>query len=265
MQETCLKRTEAELAQIEKQILALEKSLAHAPDGSLNVKPARGYPQYFQYLKDGAPKRRYLGRKDEKLRKSLAQKDYEITLLKVLKGKASVLKYCQEHYPKQSIDDVYEALSPARKALVTPVRPVDAQFVKQWQEAPYTGREFSGDDRGRYFTEKGERVRSKSEMIIAEALDRAGLPYKYECPLRIKDRILYPDFTILDMRTRQERYLEHFGMMDKPEYLDTFFKKLHFYEANGYLPGEKLIMTFESSAMPLDVRLMRSIIAGYFK
>ncbi len=55
-----------------------------------------------------------------------------------------------------------------------------------------------------YRTEKGELVRSKSEMNIANALFRTEIPYKYECPLTLNDgRVIYPDFTVLDVYNRR--------------------------------------------------------------
>ena len=50
-----------------------------------------------------------------------------------------------------------------------------------------------------YYTIKGERVRSKSEKIIADELYRYQIPYKYEFPLTLathnRNIQLYPDFT----------------------------------------------------------------------
>ena len=37
-----------------------------------------------------------------------------------------------------------------------------------------------------YYTASGVRVRSKSEVIIADALDHAGVPYRYEYPTSVK-------------------------------------------------------------------------------
>ena len=71
-----------------------------------------------------------------------------------------------------------------------------------------------------------ERVRSKSEVIIADTLARHGVPYRYEYPLKLKSgrdgafRTIHPDFLCLNVRTRAEFYWEHFGLMDDPDYLE---------------------------------------------
>ena len=48
-------------------------------------------------------------------------------------------------------------------------------------------------------TERGELVRSKSELLIANKLHSMGIEYGYEQPLNIGEgRFRYPDFTITD-------------------------------------------------------------------
>ena len=260
--------TRFDLQKLEKIIAVKEKEIENAPEGSLNIKHTKGHPQYFQYIKDvkGEPaKRKYLGLKDKTLIKALAQKDYDVTLLKTLKKQWKALKYYKEHYPERTVDDIYEGLSPLRQALVKPLRLTDSQYVKAWLETPYRGKEFTLDDPGTHYTEKGERVRSKSEVIIADTLYHEGIPYKYECPLNLGGMTVYPDFTVLNVRTRRILYLEHFGMIDKDDYADSFVRKEAFYEANGILQGSGLIMTFETSRRSLDKRHLKNIISHYFK
>ncbi len=56
-----------------------------------------------------------------------------------------------------------------------------------------------------FYTHKGERVRSKSEVIIANLLYKYQIPYRYEFPLTIKDfGITYPDFLILNVRKKRK-------------------------------------------------------------
>src|SRR5262249_14556225 len=48
-------------------------------------------------------------------------------------------------------------------------------------------------------TERGDIVRSKSELVIADKLHSRGIDYAYEQPLTLGDgRVRYPDFTIAD-------------------------------------------------------------------
>jgi ATP-dependent exoDNAse (exonuclease V) alpha subunit len=63
----------------------------------------------------------------------------------------------------------------------------------------------------------GCMVRSKSEVIIANLLATAQIPFHYEVPLFASDGTFYlPDFTV-EWRGRKF-FWEHLGMLDKPEY-----------------------------------------------
>ena len=65
-------------------------------------------------------------------------------------------------------------------------------------------------------TAKGERVRSKSEKILADYFYSRKIPYHYEKPLHLRGYgIVYPDFTLLSRKTRREVYWEHEGLVEK--------------------------------------------------
>lgn len=74
----------------------------------------------------------------------------------------------------------------------------DAYFAKSWLDEGFRGLGFDERDTTEFFSEKGERMRSKSEVLIANALYKRGIPYKYECPVLLPSGIMkYPDFTVL--------------------------------------------------------------------
>ena len=125
------------------------------------------------------------------------------------------------------------------------------------------------------FTEKGEQVRSKSEVIIANSLKAAGVPYRYEFPLLMDKNAndpdfpdydfckLHPDFYCLNLRTRREFAWEHFGMMDDPEYAARVAEKIQLYQENGFFPGKNLIITMETSKKPLSSKVLKHLIKEY--
>ena len=79
----------------------------------------------------------------------------------------------------------------------------------------------------------GELLRSKSEVIVADALFKNDLQPYYEKPLKGKDGSQYlPDFTITYQGSTY--YWEHLGMLEKSEYLDKWLKKEQWYKDNGY-------------------------------
>ena len=127
----------------------------------------------------------------------------------------------------------------------------------------YTGKEFF-DDTHVIMTERGERVRSKSEKILADKFFAMGIPYRYEYPVQLKGYgTVYPDFTLLNVRERKECYLEHFGMMDDPEYSEKAIKKLEEYAKNGIYIGKNLLVTFETRHKPLEMKVVEQMIKEF--
>ena len=88
-------------------------------------------------------------------------------------------------------------------------------------------------------TRRGESVRSKSEVIIADLLHSHKIDYLYEAPLPGKDGTTrYPDFTFEDSAIGIKVYWEHLGMMQVPEYRERWERKLGWYRKQGILPYE---------------------------
>ncbi len=115
-----------------------------------------------------------------------------------------------------------------------------------------------------YSTDAGERVRSKSEMMIANLLFAMRLPYQYEKPLYLNGKTVLPDFTILDTKTRTEVYFEHFGLMDQEEYRTAALLKIENYEKAGFMLGKDFLFSFESERVPFDVTLIRKKLCRRF-
>ena len=239
----------------------VEKSLSGLPEGTLKIMQSpKKQPRYYHRLPGSNSRSVYIRKENTSLYTGLAQKDYNRRLLKLLKKKYSALLQFAGRYPFEDIDGIYKSLSPQRQALVKPIIPTDEQYAEQWQKTAYQGLGFRADDTSACYTAKGERVRSKSETIIADTLYRADIPYKYECPLELGNRTIYPDFTILHVRTRKEIYFEHFGMIDDPEYVDKMLQKINTYILCGIIPGKNLLYTMESSERALDTRILKRLI-----
>ena len=113
-------------------------------------------------------------------------------------------------------------------------------------------------------TERGERVRSKSEKILADFFYRRNILYKYEKPLYLKGYgTVYPDFTFLSKKTRQEIYWEHEGMMDRQEYARSAVRKIESYQKNKIYPGDRLILTFETEQSVLNSNVIEELVNQY--
>ena len=136
--------------------------------------------------------------------KQLAQKDYDQKLLRSVEKELNAIDKYFANYPKQNAEQVYENLQKERQRLVTPIEETDEQFIERWKAVEYCGKGFAEDDVELY-TIRGERVRSKSDIMIADLLSKENIPYRYECPLSIKNLgNIYPDFTLLHTGLRKE-------------------------------------------------------------
>lgn len=117
-------------------------------------------------------------------------------------------------------------------------------------------------------TERGELVRSKSELVIADKLHARGIDYSYEQPLVLPDgRIRYPDFTIADHARGVTYYWEHLGMLADPTYRARWERKRGEYLAAGIAPHEKggdaegiLIETRDDAGGGLDAARIARVI-----
>ena len=113
-------------------------------------------------------------------------------------------------------------------------------------------------------TVRGELVRSKSEVIIANALHYNGLDYEYEPELKLEDKVKRPDFKIEDYDTGVVWYWEHCGMMTDPQYKKRWEDKKKFYEKNGIVEGKNLIVTYDDEKGGLDSDKIQQIIKETF-
>ena len=246
-------------------------ALKDAPSGSLEIHAIAKGCQYYEvkYSKGGRKHRFYIRKKDQKKAVDLAQKAYNQTILKVAERQMQDIQNLLEKYDSDSLDHVYEQLSPQRKVLVTPIRKPAQEFIAEWMQTTLDCKNPYPIKDG-YYSAKGEHMRSKSEVLIANALAEYDIPYKYETELYMEStsswrygKTIYPDFALLNRRTGRLYFWEHFGMMDDPEYLNKVLSKIELYEENGIYLGINLICTFESHDHPFNTQVMTNKIQKY--
>ena len=246
-----------------KMISMSEKRIKNLPEGRISVKH-HGKKDYY-YLVRNNDKERLLKKTDNKLLKDLIQKSYLEKVIKAAEREKEYLSRIQKSYPDVLAEDVYENLKEDRKVYTKPVVLSDEQFIQRWQEREYDAKPISKDIPV-FLTMKGEQVRSKSEMIIADRLYMNGVPYKYECPFLLgNNEIIHPDFTILRMSDRKIVYYEHCGRMDDPGYVEDMTGRAIKYSLAGIIQGDRLFYTFETSKTPLDVRVLDNLINSCFR
>lgn len=256
--ESMLKRECLKLKQV---VTECELRLRNAPKGHLRIAKKKNKLEYY-YIGEGekGTKGRYLKKEKENLVKKIVQRDYDAHISKYAQERIKIIEKFLDNYEKTNLNNVYNKMNSYRKELIESPVISDEEYVKQWQSVKYEKKEIQ--DNGQIIvTERGEYVRSKSEKIIADKLYMLGVPYRYECPILLDGKVkVFPDFTILKMPDREEVYLEHFGMLDDPEYVSMAIYKLNTYEKNGIYLGTKLFLTYETSKKPLNVKALNEMI-----
>ena len=229
-----------------------------------NLRAIKKGMTYQYYLKTSEDKQsRYLKKSERYLAENRAQLDYELNIQRVLKNQQKILKNLISRYNENSVEDTYRCLCEGRKNIVQPIQMPIEQYICEWKKS-YEVNKNSIPMKVQYETVNGEMVRSKSEKIIADMLFKAGVPYIYEAELKLaKDGILYPDFIVLNVKTRKSFIWEHLGLCDLEEYASKNIKKIAKYERNGIMLGKDLIISTESEEAPLNIKVVAAKIAEY--
>ena len=233
------------------------------PEGRLRISMNHGNVRYYNCTngRDGD----YIPKENELLPRQLAQKTYNDSILKAAEAHKKLIDGFLKDYKENEIEELFTSLHPERQKLITPVEPTYAQLEQKWYSKPYIGKEFN-EGTPVIISEKGERVRSKSEKILADYFYRNNILYKYEKPLTLAGYgTVYPDFTFFSKKLKKEIYWEHEGMMDNPEYATAAIKKLNNYQMNGILAGERLILTFETEKDVLNTTIVTNLVNKYLR
>ena len=163
----------------------LETSIQNAPLGNLKIINCRGVEQYYldsAETRTSYPNGKYLRKSDFELAGKLAQRNYDEKLLSEVEKQLKNIQNIIKKYEKQEIVQVeelysvYDRMSPSRKKMVDARIISDKEYVNQWSAKIYSGKDFA-EGQAEIYTEKKERVRSKSEKIIADMLYHKNSPH----------------------------------------------------------------------------------------
>ena len=275
-----IEEAQKEINRLEKMLKGIDMFLSVAPEGYLKWQNKNGKTYYYQQYLQDVPmiadktmdtenfdkwKRKYIRRRDIGIVAALAQKHYYSSVKPLVQKQLKELKQFVNKYPKENLEEIYEALSVERKRFVKPLQVSVKQKIIQWEAEVYE-KNTKYSENLKFETDQGELVRSKSEVIIANLLyqNQNHMLYKYERPLEMtiegRSKIVYPDFTILSKRTGKIIYWEHAGRMDDPYYVNDFVKKMNTYVTNGLLPGKDVILTYETQNNPLEISAVKRMI-----
>ena len=244
---------------LQKVVKEKENALLKAPAGTLRVMRQGGNMRYYLRKEEYPNDTIYLPKEKLRLVRELAQKDYDQKVLRSVSKELQAIDKYLHYCPVIKAEQIYETLHKGKQSLVTPLRPSDEEYIRSWEAVQYEGKSFD-ENVPEFYSGKGERVRSKSEVIIADMLYQMGIPYRYEYPLYLRGLgEIHPDFTVLNVRERKEIYWEHFGRMDDADYAERAVKKINCFRQNGYYEGENTMYTYETGKQPLNQKLIRAL------
>lgn len=179
--------------QLEKQIETLQIKIKELPSGKLICSRNGKYVKW--YISDGK-NLVYLPKQEWNLAQQLAIKKYYLLQLGSLsQEKKAVESYIKKHesHSFQKENNLFQI--PGYRELILEQFNPDSKELSDWQKTPYE-KNPSHPENLIYQTCTGDFVRSKSEVIITEALLKNKIPFRYECALQLKRKVIYPDFTI---------------------------------------------------------------------
>lgn len=265
-----LRKVKEEYEKISNQLNSIENELKKGANGKRMY--CMKHKNSYSYYVDG----KYLSKKDLSIAKEINKRDYYTRIKKDLEPIAyhmnELIKACE----KFNKNNIYIKMSEGRRALLddaiykTPNQVIDEFECERLTDKNDSQKEKFMDQypiESEIYTDKGEHVRSKSEKIIADALFRKEIPYRYESPITLKYNsrpvTFYPDFTVLNKRTGKKYYIEHLGLMTDEDYSRKAINKISIYEKNGILLGRNLILLYETDYQPLSTSILNSYIDEY--
>ena len=244
-----IKEMDREIKQEEQILRYMQKRLTTMPPGALGVSNINGEKYYYHKICQEGKKNTFYLDPDVELQRNaiidLMEKKVITHGFPVLRDNIKLLKKCKDglkpYHPSNYkygdiLGDVYYL--------------EDDVCIRDWRKKP--------DGQNDYFretlihkTKSGKKVRSKSEVFIADSLYDLGLEFKCEAELRLAKRVVYPDFEILHPKTHKLIWWEHLGMLDDPRYVVDNLGKIIDYCSAGIVPGKNLIITYETKEQPL--------------
>lgn len=220
---------------------------------------------FYYTLDDG--KYHYLGKIDGKnkidIQRLKLDKFYDEAIARI-KGNAYEMSHFLAKYRGVELKDINRSL-PKTYQISLDEDYLEASSTNEddWGEQPYL-RSRSYPEQLKHRTIKGEMVRSKSEMNIANILFLRGIPYRYEEYTKVGAMVFHPDFKVLVKSTKEIKILEHFGMIGKPDYLENCVWRFKAYISEGFRPWKDIFFTYDFQDGGIDSQTIDWIITNFF-
>ncbi len=244
------------LAGLENRLQKANQELGKLPRGRLTREKRGNSFIFFHVMNENNKRVRKAITKDLKRIQALARKAFLQKETALLQSNIHQIKKTLAAYRPMSFDDVITTLPQY-------IAEYAAEKPSAWSDEPYNQSTYM-PERKVHTTSRGLKVRSKSELLIAEKLHEHGVEFRYEQILSIGNIDFAPDFTI---RTRSGKtiYWEHCGMTNNSQYMNAHKRKLEVYGQAGIFPWKNLIVTYDDECGILDLSVIESEIINKIK
>lgn len=248
------------IKKLDKLMEKAQKEMQGSSSGRVRIVSKRKGFQCYLVTSETNKAGKYVRKEDMEIVRHIVQKEYCEKVYEAAKEEKSYLLHSLRFLHFSRPEEVVEKLGKWRKGMIKPLAVSDSEYVERWLGEKYKGNPYNPEE-CIYETKRGEMVRTKGELLIADMYNELGIPYKYEYPLKLKNgKIKYPDFTLLKLPERELIYHEHMGKLESPDYLQNNLLKLREYEESGVHCCKNLILTFETSQIPLSISEIRKLV-----
>ena len=245
------------------------KELEHAPEGFLYIKKRNNRIDCYQAInrKDSSGRweqvRHYIPQSNLELIGDLQQKKLRSKQLTEARKKLKAIQQCRKVYEEDYGQGYTKALCDKYGKTVTYRCSAWDSEIKDWMDRREQYNAINPDNKI-FMTRNGISVRSKSELLIADALESYSIPYKYDVVLNLSGQNVSPDFMILRPYDKKLFIWEHYGLIIRTDYEAKADRKRLLYKAHGYYPWDNLIETYDNERGGIDIRMIDTLIKGFF-
>ena len=219
------------------QIDSVRKTLKQLPQGRLIQDSSKDVTYYrHSFIENGKRIRKGINKQPELIQALIRQRVLNAQLTS-LEEEQKMLEYAMAHLNHFDITDELRAISKEFPKLSKDfiLKSLSNNDASAWMQEEYEHFKYKPEEK-RQITSRGLRVRSKSEVLIAEKLYGYSLDNRYEQVIHIGSIDVAPDFTI--RRSDGKIFLwEHEGLTNNQRYIDWQIKKLQLYASIGFILG----------------------------
>jgi|GEM_PF-965507 len=208
-----------------------------------------------------------LGKFNDKSVLKAKESRFNYETLKAMEYDLKMIERLEKKYREYRPSYIHSTLPAAYKDLPDKCY-TDSRYeeLQDWAAARFmqNGREFN---KLANVAVDGTLVRSKGEAIIYNMLVYYGIPFRYECRLKLIDSdgakvYRYPDFTF-DTVSGRKIYWEHLGLLENEDYCQRFGDNTLLYHLNGICIGDNLILTSDRIGGTINTNTIDTMIRSY--